>query len=195
MAYSLDINCFAKCTNSFIASKAKCLLFDILLKINQSFWPETFSGTIYLLNRFFLSFFKYDYLLVVWLRIYNISNLSCIPDFGHHGTLVTEFIDKKQVKSQNTTSISGREKYSKINFCKNVNKLLNGDFLCLYQSHINTQIWAYIYTCPKFDNVISTHSTTLSISTSYKRSEDCIPWRSYSTPLPGSLHGCRPGRW
>ena len=37
---------------------------------------------------------------------------------------------------------------SGINFCKNVNELLDEDFICLYQSHIGIHMWAYICTCP-----------------------------------------------
>ena len=34
-AYSTEINDIAKCMNSLVASKARCLLFDALLKIGQ----------------------------------------------------------------------------------------------------------------------------------------------------------------
>lgn len=37
---------------------------------------------------------------------------------------------------------------SRIYFSKNVNEPLDKEFVCLYQSHVGTHMWAYVCTCP-----------------------------------------------
>ena len=58
VTYSPEMNGIAKRTNSFVASKSRCLLLDARLKISQSFWPEAFTTAIYLLTCSLLSFLK-----------------------------------------------------------------------------------------------------------------------------------------
>ena len=103
MAYSLELDGIAERTNGLIASKARCLLLDTPSKIGQSFWPEAFTTTIYLLNHSPSSFLKHDYPLAVWLRAYNSSTKSYIPDLGHLRTfgcqIYAKILDKKRVKS------------------------------------------------------------------------------------------------
>lgn len=51
---------------------------------------------------------------------------------------------------------------SGIDFSKNVNKLLDEDFIRLYQSHVDTHIWTYVCTRPDLDFAVSTLSQFLS---------------------------------
>ena len=115
VAYSPEMNGIAERINGFVASKARCLLLDAPSKIGQSFWPEVFTTSIYLLNRSYLSFLKYDCPLAVWLRAYNFSNKSYTPDLGHLRTfgcqVYTKILDERWVKSQKTAPVWGRERY------------------------------------------------------------------------------------
>lgn len=104
VAYSPEINGIAECTNGFVVSKAKYLLLNAPSKIGQLFWPETFTTIIYLLNCSFLSFFKYDCPLAVWLRAYNSINKSYAPNLYYFQTFACQVNVKipyeKRVKSQ-----------------------------------------------------------------------------------------------
>ncbi len=51
---------------------------------------------------------------------------------------------------------------SGIDFIKNVNEPANEDFICLYQSYIDTHIWAYLCTHPNLGFAVSTLSWFLS---------------------------------
>lgn len=59
-----------------------------------------------------------------------------------------------------------------INFQKNLEDLASKKFICLYQSHVGTYIWAYMYTCPNlgftvfiqscfFSNLIPKHMAAM----------------------------------
>ena len=113
MTYSFEMNGIVECTNGLVTSKASCLLFNILSKIGQSFWPEVFITSIYLLNCSPLSFLKYDCPLAVWLRVYNSSNKSYTPDLDYLRTfgcqIFTKIPDEKQVKSEKTAFVGARE--------------------------------------------------------------------------------------
>lgn len=109
------MNGIAKRTNGLVASKARCLLLDAPSKIGQSFWPKAFTTAVYLLNHSALFFFKYDYLLAVWLKACNSSKKSYKPDLGHLQTfsclIHAKISNEKLVKSQKTAFVGGREGY------------------------------------------------------------------------------------
>lgn len=44
---------------------------------------------------------------------------------------------------------------SGIDFRKNVNKPVDKEFVRLYQSHIGTHMWVYVYTCPDLGFAVS----------------------------------------
>ena len=115
MAYSPEMNSIAERTNDLVAFKARCQLLNAPSKIGQSFWPEAFTIFISLLNRSLLSFLKYNYPLAVWLRTYNSSNESYIPNLGHLQTfkyqVYAKISYKKQIKSQKTTLVGDRKRY------------------------------------------------------------------------------------
>lgn len=86
MIYIPEINWIAKCINDLLISNSRSVLFNFLIKINQLFWSNIFIIAIYLLNHIFLSFFKYDYPLAIWLEIYNSSIESYTLDLDYFQT-------------------------------------------------------------------------------------------------------------
>lgn len=43
-----------------------------------------------------------------------------------------------------------------IDFSNNTNESLNEDFICFYQSHVSTHMWAYVCICPDLGFAVST---------------------------------------
>lgn len=103
VAYSPEINSIAERINDLVTSNARCLLLNAPSKIGQLFWPKVFTTVIYLLNHSPSSFLKYNYLLTIWLRVYNSINESYTPHLSNLQTfgyqVYAKIPDEKRVKS------------------------------------------------------------------------------------------------